>query len=302
MSAIRRLTKLALPSLLGSLLAMQTAAAAHVTLVVSGLGGNDDYQQKFDRYAASIAEQSRSLSQNPEDTILLPGSAATRDNILATLKDIMARGEASFALYLIGHGSHDGQQYKFNVPGPDITGTELQTALANDNGQRQFIVVATSASGALLETLDAADRILVTATKNGRERNAVLFPRFLSDAIGKITADTDKNEIISAEELFNYAEQAVSAHYENEKLLAPEHPRLQGDFAAEFVTARYGTLLTASEDIPAELLDKRNALSDQVNQLRARKDDLGEDDYFDQLQALMLELAGVQRDIDERSQ
>ncbi len=277
------------------------ALAEQVTMVVSGLGGNAEYQQQFDRYAATIAEQSRKLSANPADTILLPGTASTRENILDTIEDVMARRPDTFALYLIGHGSHDGEHYKYNVPGPDITGAELQQALTGDGSQRQFVVVATSASGALLELLEADNRVVVTATKNGRERNAVLFPQYLSEAIGTIGADTDKNEIISAEELFQYAERAVAAHYEGEKLLASEHPRLQGSFAAEFTTAHYGTLLNQAGEIDPALLEKRTQISAQINRLRERKDDLGEDQYFDQLQTLMLELGTVQREIDQRS-
>ena len=26
---------------------------------------------------------------------------------------------------LIGHGSYDGAEYKFNIPGPDLTGAEI---------------------------------------------------------------------------------------------------------------------------------------------------------------------------------
>ena len=32
-------------------------------------------------------------------------------------------------LLLIGHGSFDESDYKFNVPGPDITATELASLL-----------------------------------------------------------------------------------------------------------------------------------------------------------------------------
>ncbi len=279
----------------------QPALAQQVTIVVSGLGGNADYQQNFDRYAAAIAEQSRKLSANPTDTILLPGSAATRENILGTIEDVMARAPASFALYLIGHGSHDGEHFKYNIPGPDITGEQLHEALANQTQQRQFVVVATSASGAVLDVMQADNRVLITATKSGGESNAVLFPQFLSAAISDIGADTDKNEIISAEELFQYTERAVAAHYETEKLLASEHPRLQGSFAADFATAHYGTLLNQGGEIAPELLEKRNLISEQINRLRARKDDLSEDSYFDELQSLMLELGTVQREIDQRS-
>ena len=108
----------------------------------------------------------------------------------------------------------------------------------------------------------------------------------------------DKNETISARELFQYAERAVAKHYENEKLLASEHSRLSGDAADTFELARYGSLVVNQSEIPEELITRRNEISSRITTLRNRKSDLAEDEYFDQLQSLMLELATVQRDID----
>ena len=170
--------------------------------------------------------------------------------------------------------------------------------------RQQLVVAATSASGALLDVIDTGNRttgqrVLITATKNGREKTAVLFPEYMVEAITSEAADTDKNESISAMEIFEYANSSVEGFYETEKLLAPEHARLQGENAASFEVARYGNLLAAQDTVPEELLTMRETLASQVTILRSRKEDISEDEYFDTLQNLMLKLADVQEQIDQ---
>ena len=47
---------------------------------------------------------------------------------------------------LIGHGTFDERDYKFNLPGPDISATELAAAAGQDPGA-QLVVNMTSSSG-----------------------------------------------------------------------------------------------------------------------------------------------------------
>jgi len=236
--------------------------------------------------------------------MLLRGGAAKKEIVTALFDAIATRTDVNqFTAYFIGHGSFDGKSYKFNIPGPDITDTELLELLNKVKARQQLVVAATSASGALLEVIDTGNqttgrRVLITATKNGREKTAVLFPEYMVEAITTPAADTDKNESISAQEIFDYANSAVEGFYETEKLLAPEHARLQGENAESFEVARYGNLLAAQESVPQELLSMRETISNQVNILRSRKEDIDEDEYFDTLQGLMLKLAEIQKQID----
>jgi len=282
------------------ILACVPVQAGTMTIVVSGLGGNAQYDEDFTRYATTIAEEAQQTATQPTDVILLRSDAAKKSTILSLFDNLAAKQNTQpLAIYLIGHGTFDGETYKFNIPGIDITGTELTDALNAIPSTRQLVVVATSASGALLEPLTAQNRVVITATKNGRERNAVRFPMYLVDALATTDADTNKNEIISAAEVFAYTERALASYYESEKLLASEHPRLQGVLADEIEVARYGTLLTLQDSIPPELLSRRELVSQQIDALRSRKEDIDEDSYFDQLQTLMLDLADVQQKIDQ---
>jgi len=287
------------PALLLLIPAASVAQAA-TTIVVSGLGGNAEYDEQFIRYSNAIAEHARQLTDSDTDVVLLQDKQATKKAILDAIAQLQQRSsEDSIRIFLLGHGTFDGNQYKYNIPGPDLTGSEITNALNQLPANQQLVVVATSASGAVLEPLQAAHRAVITATKNGRERNAVKFTEHLVAGLTDTSADIDKDETINAQELFQYAERAVAKHYENEKLLASEHARLGGDNAAVIELARYGSLLANKDEIPEDLITERKQISARITSLRNRKSDLTEDDYFDQLQTLMLELASVQRAIDE---
>ena len=59
----------------------------------------------------------------------LSGADATKARLSDTLRKSrkQAKPEDDFVLILIGHGSFDGVEYKFNLPGPDISGAEIAT-------------------------------------------------------------------------------------------------------------------------------------------------------------------------------
>ena len=184
-------------------------------MVISGLGGNEEFNERFDEYATAIAEETRQIAQTSTDVMLLRGSAAKKDIVIALFDAISTREDIDkFTAFFIGHGSYDGRTYKFNIPGPDITGDELADLLNKVRSREQLVFAATSASGALLEKIDSGNndtgaRTLITATKNGREKTAVVFPGYMVDAITTADADTDKNESISALEIFEYANRCL---------------------------------------------------------------------------------------------
>ncbi len=60
-----------------------------------------------------------------------PEATRTKAHLNDTLGQIAreAKPEDDFMLILIGHGSFDGVEYKFNLPGPDISGADLAIAV-----------------------------------------------------------------------------------------------------------------------------------------------------------------------------
>jgi hypothetical protein len=299
---VTRLACLLLLALVPALPAETLTSSRTHFVILSGLGGEPLYEKRF---AEQVKELEKVARRNAGDASLvhaLSGEAATRkaiEELFARLKKDVAP-EDSLAVVLLGHGSYDGYDYKLNIPGPDITGERLRILLEGVPAERQLVVNTTSASGAVMELWKSDKRVVVAATKNGRERTATTFAQFFVEALASAEADTDKSESITAQEAYTYAERKVKDFYESEMRLATEHSRMEGELAGSFTLARLGKALEAAAD-PAtrELMTRREALEQQVGALKLRKESMAEQQYFDELQKVLIELAQLQTKIDD---
>jgi polyhydroxyalkanoate synthesis regulator phasin len=270
-------------------------------LIVGGIGGDPGYAERFADDATAMAAAAERTAGSRDNIRVLSGDEATREAVREALAGLADSTEAAdrLAVFLIGHGSYDGHEYKLNLPGEDITGTELAELLGAVPARSQVIVNATSASGAVLEPWSADGRAVITATRSGAERNATRFARHWAAALSSEDADLNKNGSISAQEAFDYASRLVAESFEADGILATEHPELRGDAAGAFEVARLSARVAVTPE--AEALNERLAeLEEEVAALRLRREELG-DDYLPQLQALLVELAEVQEQIDEAS-
>jgi hypothetical protein len=281
------------------LLSWATAGAAPYFVIVEGLGGAPEYDERFRTEAARVAAAARRSAGEDAQVRLLRGDDARRENLIRVFNELRSLSQDdSLAVILIGHGSYDGESYKLNIPGPDLTAKELAGLLEEVPAKRQLVVNTTSASGGAAETLSAPARIVVSATKNGRERNATVFSRYFADAFESPEADQDKNEVVTAAEAFRYADAKVKAHFEEAKRMATEHPRLDGELAETFALARLGAAAEALNDPKIRpLVAKREKLEIAIDELKLQKDAMGESEYFDKLQGLLIDLAEVQVEI-----
>lgn len=276
------------------LLLAAAAEAADFRLAVGGLGGEPDYETRF----TTLALEHMKLAGGES----LTGPQATKAALKAALERIAAQAgaEDTFTLLLIGHGTFDGLAYKFNVPGPDVTAEELSQWLGRIQA-RQAVVVATSCSGATATALKAPRRTVVTATKSGTEKNAVVFSRYWVEALRDTAADTDKNETVTAAEAFEYARRKTAAYYETQKRLATEHPLLDdAGPGARFALVRYGAAQKALNDPQKRLLlARREELEIAIEKLKLEKAAMPVQEYRQKLSALLLELARTQEAIDK---
>ncbi len=294
------------------------ARAATYYVTVAGLGGEPDYEQRFTAEANELDRILKSSGGDPH-VYTLSGAQATAAKLEDTMAEVarQAKPDDDFVLILVGHGSFDGEEYKFNLPGPDVSAADLARLCNRISSKRQLIVNTTSASGGSLAALEKPGRGVITATKSGTEKNATVMARYWVDALRDPDADTDKNEVISALEAFQYAERKTAEFYESQKRLATEHPEFEdtgkGDPVREASTAsgegllmssfpmvRMGAVQQASKD-PAkrELLAKREELERKIDELKYQKAAMDEADYKKQLTEALVELAHVQQELDK---
>jgi tetratricopeptide (TPR) repeat protein len=283
------------------LLAGGAAQAALQTVVCEGLGGETAYTEQFDAQVAAVKHAAATLGDT-QPLQVLAGRACTREAFSGVMKQLARSlvAEDRVAVYLIGHGSFDGEEYRFNLPGPDITGRDLQSWLGAIAARDQLIVVSGSSSGALQELLKSPSRVVISATRSGGERNATRFGADFAAALTDAAADSDKNGSISAQEAFDFAQRRVKDYYEREVRIASEHAVLSGERAPRFTVARLAAGAVAggpsgSSAAAAGVADspERQKLTDEIEALRLRKGELPEETYNEQLETLLLKLAAI---------
>lgn len=300
------------------LLSSLPAQAASYFVTVAGLGGEPEYEQRFTALAQDLDKLLKG-SGGDLHVYTLKGEDATRARLTETLTQVAreAKPDDEFVLILIGHGSFDSVEYKFNLVGPDITAADLATLCDHIPAKRQLIVNTTSASGGSIPALQRPGRAIIAATKTGTEKNATVFARYWVDALRDPSTDIDKNEAISALEAFQSADHKTASFYESQKRLATEHAVFEdagkkeavrsasaesgeGRLMASFTLIRLGAPQKAAND-PAKrtLLDKREELERKIDTLKYEKAAMSVADYKKQLSDALLELAKVQQELDK---
>jgi hypothetical protein len=295
--------------------ALQTRAATYY-VVIAGLGGEPDYEQRFTAAAKDLDRIFRSAG-SASQVYILTGSQATSTQLAETMSEVArtAKVDDDFALVLIGHGSFDGVEYKFNLVGPDVTAREIASMCDHVAARRQLVVDTTSASGGAVQVLERPGRAVIAATKSGTEKNATVFARYWVEALQDPAADTDKSDSISAMEAFSYAAKKTAAFYDSQKRLATEHAVFndtgrgdpvreagngQGLLMSSFTLLRLGTNQQAAKD-PAKraLLEKKDELEQKIDTLKYQKAAMDPQDYKKQLTDALVELAKVQEQLDQ---
>jgi len=292
------------------------AQAATYYVIVAGLGGEPDYEQRFTSAANDLNRIFKAAGPAAHVYTLIGGQATA-----ASFREAMntvaheAKSDDDLVVILIGHGSFDGVEYKFNLVGPDLTGAEIAAMCDRVAARRQLIVNTTSASGGATQTLERPGRAVIAATKSGTEKNATVFARYWVEALQDPSSDTDKSDSISAIEAFRYATQKTAAFYDAEKRLATEHAVFndvgrgeavreagneQGALLSSFTLLRLGTSQLAAND-PAKhlLLERKEELEQQIDTLKYRKAAMDAADYKKQLSDALVELAKIQEKLDQ---
>jgi hypothetical protein len=294
------------------------ARAAGYYVTVAGLGGEPDYEQRFTALAKDLDKLFKDSAADAH-VYTLTGSESTRAHLTETMNLIALeiKPEDNFVLTLIGHGSFDGVEYKFNLPGPDISARELASLCDRLAAKRQLIVNTTSASGGSIGAFQKSGRIVIAATKTGTEKNATVFARYWVEALHDSSADVDKNGVISALEAFQYADRKTASFYESQKRLATEHAVIEdtgkkeavraastdngeGLLASNSVLLRLGPAQKAAND-PAKraLIEKKESLERKIDILKYQKAAMSAGDYKKQLSDALVDLARVQEELDK---
>lgn len=304
-------------------------------IIIAGVGGEEAYTKKFTTQAMQLYDalterlgfdekQVYLLTENvggPEnaarDTDIPHAARATAEETRKAFAAIKTAAKADSLVFvmLIGHGSFDAQQAKFNLVGPDLTAKDYAAQLAALPTRRVIFIDSSSASGEFIKPLASEGRIVITATRSGNEQNATIFAEQFIAALTSDAADGDKNGRVSVLEAFNYATKLTADWYKQKNRLATEHALIDdnGDGTGhEDATAGDGTIAKAIylDSKPLEqaggnaelekLLKERQRLEEAVEKLKARKSEMKPEDYDRELEDLLVQLATVNQQIKAR--
>ncbi len=286
-------------------------------LVVTGVGGDEEHTAQFQKWAGAVVDSAKKhgvldaninwLGEAPDKDPRIT-ARSSKDNVTKAFGDVAAKVKPDDELFvlLIGHGSFDGRTGAFNLPGPDLTAADYAMLLQRFPTQKVVFVNTTSSSGAFLQALAGPARTIVTATRTGGERNETRFPEFFVQALDTEEADRDRNGRVSVQEAFDFAAAKVKAEYEKEGHILTEHATLddgsQGKLASTQYLAPERSRTAAAQNMdPAlrALIEQRDTLERQVNDLRLKKESMDQAAYDQQLEKLVTELALKTRQIRE---
>ncbi len=292
-----------------------TNAAPLDLLIAVSAPGESDFQSDIAEAAADWEKAAKAAGKSFR-TIGAAGATNALEELRETLSlegPIATPNE--FWLVFIGHGTFDGREAKFNLPGPDLSATNLAVALHGFG--RPIIAMATfSASAPFMKALSGTNRIVVTATKSGFEDNYSRFAKFLARSVIDPAADLDKDGQTSLLEAFLLACRGVTDFYDSENRLATEHALIddngdglgtastffqgvravkapEANRALDGLRAHQAHFRPNAEEarFTPEQRQQRNALELELEALRNRRATLSADEYFASLEQIVSQLS-----------
>jgi len=301
------------------------AAAERYALIITGAHGEPVYADQYSqwRQATVTALLEKLAFDQAKITTLFDGGDAAHEATAANVRRVLGAlrsrvtNDDVLLVFLIGHGSFDGVEAKYNLVGPDLSSADW-AALLKPIAGRVVIVDSTAASFPFLEQLSGPRRIVVTATDSVAQRFDTIFPEYFIRALTDPSADIDKNGRVSVWEAFNAASLGVRRYYTQRGQLATERSLLDDDgdgvgreAGGEGKDGSASSRLYFDPDVagaaPTDevllgLLQKRAALQLESDDLKQRRQLMTPDEYQQEFEKLMLELARVSRDIRRRQQ
>jgi hypothetical protein len=307
-------------SVLGLVVSARSAPyppAEKVTVIlILGAPGQEEFGTNFiqqaDTWRKACTQAECNLIELGRETV---GETNDLEQLRQTLLKQPTNSSAQLWLVLLGHGTFDGKEARFNLRGPDLSATDLQQWLKPF--QRPIAILdTTSCSAPFLTKLSATNRVVLTATRSGSEQYFTRFGQFLADAVLGQEADLDKDGQVSLLEAFLLASRKTAEFYKTEGRIATEHSLLDdnGDghgtpadwfrgvraikkpanaAAVDGALAARFCLVPSAEEraLTSEQRNRRDGLERDVAQLRDQKGQLEQDAYYERLEKLLVELA-----------
>lgn len=301
-------------------------------VVIAGAGGEEAYTKLFSSRANQLRESLVNRLGFDEKRVFLltetgaggPENGAAEYVARSTAQEVRkafdavkasANQESLVFVILMGHGSFDGQQAKFNLVGPDFTAKDFLSLLSAIPARRVVFVNCASASGEFVKPLSGANRVVIAATRSGSEQNVTVFAEHFIAALTDPAADADKNNRTSILEAFDFAKKMTADWYSTKDRLASEHAIIddngdgvgheeakEGDGAiarTTYLDSNAAAVAGTDADL-ARLLAEKQKAEEAIEKLKLRKEEMKPEEYERELERLLVDLATINQSIKNR--
>jgi hypothetical protein len=303
-------------------------------VILGGVGGQEEFTEKY------FAQTNRmydllvdTLSYKRENIYYLfehPGFDSLKIQYKATAVQVRKvfnqlaqkmNSQDQLFIFMVGHGTFDGDWSKFNLVGPDLRDIDFAQLLSGLPTKKIILVNTASASGPFIKKLSGEERVIITATKSGAEYHETTFADFFLDALATEEADFNKDRRISMLEAFKYARNQQDTWYKDKRRLRAEHPLLDdnadgqgsqevdngsdGLWASRVflgpISVELESVLKKPKSEPYSPLDslklEKLRLQQEIEDLKARKRQMESNKYVGELERLLLRLARVTKQL-----
>lgn len=288
--------------------------------VVIGAPGEQAYGKLFDQWREDWSKALEGVGVEwigRSEATESDESQNDRDRLKQWIESVETKEiSGTYWLILMGHGTHDSKSTKFNLRGVDISASELSQSISNSK-HRWVIAICASSSGPFVAALSGPGRTIITATKSGSESNFSRFGGYLAKCSGDLNSDLDHDHSISVLEAFVAASRQTERYYQENKLLATEHALIDdnGDGKGTSVEFFRGLRAIKMPDkgkvdgesarqlwlkesaatgvLGAESKSRVDEIEKQLEVLRSKKSTMSEEQYYSDLERLMVDLAKV---------
>ena len=302
-------------------------AGDRYALIVTGAAGGDAYAQKYATWRTAMTTVLRDRFHYPPERLVVLAETesdgvqkATKENVQRVLGDFRHRltKDDQLLVLLIGHGtSLDGDEAKFNLVGPDLTASEWADLIKPIPGRVVF-VDTTAASFPFLRKLAGRGHVVVTATDSSAQQFETVFAEYFVKAFEAQGADADKSGRVSLWEAFSFASAGVRTWFEQKGTLPTERALLddtgagigrevQSTSSTDGAVARVtyvepeAPLALPSDAGQAALVRRRADLEAQLEELKARKEQMPPDQYDAELEKILVEIARISAQLRTKS-
>ncbi|MFQ5640601.1 MAG: hypothetical protein ACE5IR_21690, partial [bacterium] len=316
---------------------VNSAFGERYAIIIGGIGGQEEYTEKyfsqtsrlFDLLVNKMGYDPDKVSYLFEDTgfdSLNIDYQATAENVRTVFRQAgqtMTKKD-QLLVFLVGHGSYDGFWSKFNLVGPDLRDIDFNLLLSQLPTKKIILINTASASGPFIEKLSSKERVIITATKNGFQHYETNYAGFFLDALSTEEADFNKDSRISLKEAFHFSKTSQDRWFEEQRRIRSEHPMLDDNGDGEgslhlekskdglwasrvFLTPVSQEIRSSFQKIKTGMSTKADslqlqkvALEEEIETLKARKNQMGGSEYTSQLENLLVRLAKINRELKKK--